>query len=99
MLIDMGKNACYENRNVPTLISRCKLADDYTMEKSNKIAILCSTNSAADNCATALRRSGIEGSQEKGVFLRIGTRPENKDIRENCWVGTLKKWKKNGDKF
>ena len=61
------------------------------------MAVACSTNSAADNCAIALRKSGNEKSRELGAYLRVGTRPDDEDIRENCWVGTLRNRKKGGE--
>ena len=85
-------NMSWETRNIQTLASGCELDADMKMKPTNKVGVVCSTNSAADNCALAFKKTGT-----KKVFLRVGTAPEDLDIKKLYWVGTLKLTKKNGE--
>jgi len=63
------------------------------MKKEDKLAIVCGSNNAADNCVSAFTkvRSGK-------TVLRVGTMPDDPLIAENFWRGNLNKWNENGSK-
>ena len=81
----------WETRNIQTLLSRCETDENFQLKSRNKVAVVCSTNSAADNCVMAFRNTGT-----KRNIVRVGTAPDNPEVRSNHWVGVLKLTKKDG---
>ena len=93
LLLRIADATSWETRNLHSLTHRCVKTGDYTMKKEDKLAIVCGSNNAADNCVSAFTkvRSGK-------TVLRVGTMPDDPLTAKNFWIGNLKNYNEDGSK-